>query len=160
MSYTPEERKQRAYDANKRFLARNPGKTAEYNKRWRDKHPEAAKASVAKWRTANVEKERQIERRGRSHALWAKRHPEEATARRRRWHVANMDKVRAQRALNAKVRRGGIVKSPFCQFCLTAKARIEAHHPDYSKRFDVVWLCSYCHCAIEGKSKRCSLPSS
>jgi hypothetical protein len=28
---------------------------------------------------------------------------------------------------------------------------VHGHHPDYSKRLEVVWLCSVCHAAVHGR---------
>jgi hypothetical protein len=45
------------------------------------------------------------------------------------------------------MRTGRLIKSPFCQLCLGTHG-VEAHHEDYAKPFDVVWLCRRCHTDI------------
>jgi ribosomal protein S27AE len=40
------------------------------------------------------------------------------------------------------IREGVLVRQP-CERCETAKT--EAHHEDYSRPLDVVWLCRKCH---------------
>lgn len=44
--------------------------------------------------------------------------------------------------LRVYVRRGKVVRSP-CARC--GNPRVEAHHKDYSRPLDVVWLCRECH---------------
>lgn len=60
----------------------------------------------------------------------------------RRYTAKNPEKVRAHVALNNAVKRGKIVRQP-CKECGAPKAH--AHHHDYSKPFDVEWLCVVCH---------------
>lgn len=52
------------------------------------------------------------------------------------------DRRRARAKLSNAVRRGTIQQQP-CQVCGADK--VEAHHDDYLKPFDVVWLCRMDH---------------
>lgn len=67
------------------------------------------------------------------------RHAELARAYRRR----NAEKVLAQNRLNYAVRKGLIKRLP-CEGCGT-DVRVHAHHHDYSKPYEVRWLCFQCH---------------
>ncbi|HQW57340.1 MAG TPA: hypothetical protein PK583_00070 [Gammaproteobacteria bacterium] len=51
---------------------------------------------------------------------------------------------KARRYIENRVRRGTLAKSP-CQICGTLK--VQAHHPDYSKPSDIMWLCRSHHMA-------------
>lgn len=51
-------------------------------------------------------------------------------------------KLKARSIINYLVSRGVISKQP-CTVCGTSK--VEAHHPDYLKPLEVVWLCSSHH---------------
>ena len=42
------------------------------------------------------------------------------------------------------VRAGKIERQTYCDACLN-EGKMQAHHPDYSKPFDVQWLCHECH---------------
>jgi len=59
-------------------------------------------------------------------AAYEQRHPERALAR---------------RILQAAVRSGRIIRQP-CVFC---GKRSDAHHDDYSRPLDVIWLCRFHH---------------
>ncbi|HEV7254498.1 MAG TPA: hypothetical protein VGN97_15540 [Mesorhizobium sp.] len=59
-----------------------------------------------------------------------------------KWREKNPLKVWAQAALRSAVKRGLVQQRP-CQECGAEPA--EAHHPDYSKPADVVWLCRLHH---------------
>jgi hypothetical protein len=52
------------------------------------------------------------------------------------------DRTKARQAVSNAVYRKELVKSP-CVFCANVKS--EAHHPDYSRPLDVVWMCRRCH---------------
>lgn len=52
------------------------------------------------------------------------------------------EKRKAVRLVEAAVRSGKMLKSP-CKLC--DNPNTEAHHKDYSKPFEVVWLCKRCH---------------
>ena len=56
----------------------------------------------------------------------------------------------AHNAVIRAVKRGDIIRPDKCQRCETtndgsSRRRIQAHHDDYSKPLDVMWLCPACH---------------
>jgi len=52
--------------------------------------------------------------------------------------------TRARVKLNTAVRAGIIIKPMKCEKC-NGKHRLTAHHEDYSKPLEVIWLCYECH---------------
>jgi hypothetical protein len=60
----------------------------------------------------------------------------------RRYFEKFPEKRAATNAVNNAVRDGRLEKLP-CQVCGSAKS--QAHHPDYSKPLEVVWLCDPHH---------------
>jgi hypothetical protein len=59
-----------------------------------------------------------------------------------KWRAANPEKYKAHNAVNNAVRDGKLKQQP-CFMCNSDKAH--AHHVDYSKPLDVIWLCAGCH---------------
>lgn len=55
----------------------------------------------------------------------------------------NPKKYIANSAVSNAVRDGRITKPDKCSECSAPKP--QAHHPDYSKPLEVVWLCRSCH---------------
>jgi hypothetical protein len=53
-------------------------------------------------------------------------------------------KRRASVAINNAVSQGRMIKPTACQGCGWT-GRLHGHHEDYSKPFEVEWLCSICH---------------
>lgn len=63
----------------------------------------------------------------------------------REWQIANPIKYQAQRLVYRAIETGALVRPATCARCPAPKPH--AHHEDYSKPLDVVWLCSKCHAA-------------
>jgi hypothetical protein len=63
------------------------------------------------------------------------------------WIKSNPEKRAAHTILNNSVRRGLIEKPLSCSCCgeFYPSRIIHAHHEDYSKPLDVIWMCAYCH---------------
>src|SRR5262245_50593113 len=84
--------------------------------------------------------------------------PEGIAKLREKWRKADQlrwrnpeerQKKLARRRLQQAIQKGKILKRP-CIEC--GKFETEAHHPDYSKPFDVIWLCRSCHRRIHRSS--------
>lgn len=60
---------------------------------------------------------------------------------------AKPTKVNARRVVEAAVMCGALKRPTACQACgcSNREHRIEAHHSDYRKPMDVIWLCTPCH---------------
>jgi hypothetical protein len=60
------------------------------------------------------------------------------------------EKTKARARLNYAIIKGRIIKPLECSVCCE-KNKVEAHHKDYSKPFEVIWLCRQCHANLEHK---------
>ena len=103
-----------------------------------NKCKECAKKDVATHRAENLEKVRAYDReRG--------KRPERiklATEICRAWRAEDKRRHVAHSAVARAIRKGELVRMS-CVKCGAEKT--EAHHEDYDKPLDVVWLCSPCH---------------
>ena len=59
-----------------------------------------------------------------------------------RWREENPLAYRAQTAVSNAVRDRRLFKEP-CALC--GDENVHAHHKDYSKPLEVIWLCPKCH---------------
>jgi len=66
----------------------------------------------------------------------------------RRRRARHPEKNVARASVGNAVRDGKLVRQP-CRDCGNPKS--QAHHADYSKPLDVIWLCFACHCKVHGK---------
>jgi hypothetical protein len=58
--------------------------------------------------------------------------------------------VRAADAVYQALKRGKLVRPSSCEWCGGTNRKIQAHHEDYSKPLEVIWLCIPCHSARHG----------
>jgi hypothetical protein len=57
----------------------------------------------------------------------------------------NIEKVKARYIVRYHLKVGNIKKPTRCSECHKKPLKMEAHHEDYSKPLQVVWLCTPCH---------------
>lgn len=69
-----------------------------------------------------------------------------------RWANRNPKKRNAHHAVYVALRDGCLTKLP-CAICGDQKS--EAHHEDYSRPLDVVWLCVTCHNERHNEIRKC-----
>jgi hypothetical protein len=116
---------------------------------------ECVRARVHKHREDNIERIREYDRnrpnikerrqKQKERLKNDKEKREQYYIKRNEWSKKNKYKKGA----NNKVRnalKSGVLKNPQkCEVCGKINCDIEAHHYDYSKPLDVIWLCTECH---------------
>lgn len=80
--------------------------------------------------------------------------PEYADQRRERGRKRTPEQKRAYNAVQRNIRGP---KPIACQGCGQADTKLVAHHEDYSRPMDVIWLCERCHMRLHSAMRR--LPS-
>ena len=105
-----------------------------------NKCKECVKRRVSKHRGRNVERIRKYDRERSKAPVARKRRAEYCQEYRRQ----NPMRYKATTAVGNAIRDGRLIKPSQCSECGTP-GPVEAHHSDYSRPLDVVWLCSVCH---------------
>lgn len=108
---------------------------------------EQIKARERAYRLANKEK---ISERGRAYLQrpGVRAHQQRPEVRGKRYEKQKRyvnrypDKRWAHKKVQAAIRRGLLIRQP-CNVC--GNPQSHAHHEDYAKPLDVIWLCSPCH---------------
>jgi hypothetical protein len=70
----------------------------------------------------------------------------------RNWRINNKEKLSAQNKLRYAIRVGKIKRLP-CSKCFETHD-VCGHHEDYSKPYDVIWLCRSCHGKLHDKRRK------
>lgn len=133
--YRKPEVKAKKAERDKKYHADNRDARNRYARGWRMRNAERAYKLSLEWRKRNPEKFRAIQCR---HS--------------RKWGLLNPEKRKAhQRVADAlRCEPPKLIKPKNCSLCKMG-SRIEAHHPDYSKPLEVVWVCHPCHRMLEGR---------
>jgi hypothetical protein len=65
------------------------------------------------------------------------------------------EKQRAWNKVHYALKTGKIHKPENCSVCgkLVGKDKIQAHHNNYNKPFDIIWCCQDCHVMLDKKRK-------
>jgi hypothetical protein len=94
-----------------------------------------------KWRATPQVREKELE----YNRVYLKNNPEKrklySKARRERYP----GKDAARRKLKYELRMGRVLKPDICSECNFRSKIIDAHHTDYDRPLDVIWLCRPCH---------------
>ncbi len=63
--------------------------------------------------------------------------------------------INARRVVEAAIRAGKLVRPNRCSGCGCddSEHRIEAHHCDYTRPLDVIWLCTPCHRRMDAQRR-------
>ena len=98
--------------------------------------------AARRYRDKNPERLEKINKR-----YWVKNNSIINVKRRLRYKIDEHYKLKyeVKEKVRVAIRQGKLERPRYCSNCQKFSLRIEAHHEDYSKPFDVVWLCRKCH---------------
>ncbi len=137
----------RAY--RREHYQKNRERTLRVNKLYRDKNKEKIAYMDAAYRERNKE------------AIKLKKQlyyqTEQGRAARARAIAKNKLRYKVAKQLNQAVKYGKIKKPSNCSACGRAadSRHLHGHHEDYSKPYDVIWLCHICHKDLHLQRRRC-----
>lgn len=146
-------RRRAYYQANKdKWRKYNKEHREQINAYWRKKRkeePEKERARKKAWREKNVEKNKEYQRRYREKDGYSEKkkayyeaHKQRFIERAKKNNKRYKGERKAQSLLWKAIDRGEVVQQP-CEVCGCEKA--DAHHPDYNKPLEVMWLCRKHH---------------
>ena len=99
-------------------------------KKWRRENKDRSLKCLQEWREKNKEIPDSVRETRRKAA--------------KKYREEYIEEVRCRSILNEAVRCGKIKRPNTCESCFK-ECKPEGHHEDYSRPFDVDWLCIECH---------------
>jgi len=82
---------------------------------------------------------------------WKSENPGQVALYVQNWVERNPQKNRAHRIVAKAVKSGELTKNQSCVKC--GDGPTDAHHEDYSKPLEVIWLCRQCHVDLHAAEK-------
>lgn len=128
----------------RKYYNKNKEKIKDYVKEWQKKNPHKEK----EYREKHAEKQAEYYRNW--YKLKGRKRAKDYFLYMRQWRKDNPEACKAQRLAKMAVRLGFLKIPLFCETC-KKKRKILAHHKDYSKPLEVIWLCYSCHAKLNRK---------
>jgi hypothetical protein len=125
----------------------------EQKRSWSEAHRAEVRARRRQGYAANAEAERERCRR------WRLLNPTKHMECVQNAIQQHPERERARQMLRSAIRRGLVARPSVCSGCGNEQARIEAHHADYGRPFEVEWLCRLCHGKRHRKDDRSPPPA-
>lgn len=132
--------KQRSLDSRKKYYEEH---REESLAKWKERYERDKDRILKRSRELN----KTLERREKANARmreWNKKNPEKLREKQKIWLEKNPEKRKAHQYVMWAIKLNVIQKPSECQHCGECK-KIEAHHEDYEKPLQVLWLCKLCH---------------
>ncbi len=113
---------------------------AEWQKRNREKRLQQSR----NWYARNLCKARKMSLESTKRYLQTEKGRSKAKERSKKWDNNNIVKRRVHDKTMYAVKTNKLIRPNICSKCFKICIP-HAHHEDYNKPYDVIWLCSYCH---------------
>lgn len=97
-----------------------------------------SRAISREWRRLNKDK-KQAQNKD-----WKQKHKQQRAEYRKQYRKDNRLKCNAHSLVWNHINTGKLFKPDFCYLC-GDKCEPQAHHEDYSKPLEILWLCPTCH---------------
>jgi 1,4-alpha-glucan branching enzyme len=145
--------------AKRKWMAKNREKILAYRRKYYEENKEKVLGINTRWNERNPEKVREIqhayyqshkEKINQDAREWEKKHPEKILASKRKWIENNPAARKAHLAVREALRTGKLKK----QSCSCGSLKSHAHHDDYDKPLEVIWLCPQCHKTLHKELKK------
>lgn len=131
---------ERALKSCREYQKNSKDKLLIWRKGWLKENSWRTNESQKKWRQNNKDKIKEKNRKYRKREDELRKLPE------------NIEKCRARKSIYYRVTKGEIMRPHSCEIC-QKKCVPDGHHKDYSKPFEVTWVCKSCHGIIHRKRR-------
>ncbi len=123
-----------------------------YVSEWQKKNREKRLEQSRNWYLRNLGKAREMSLEATRKYFSTEKGKKNRSERGAKWEKKNIEKRRVHDRTMYAVETGKLVRPDFCSKC-SKQCKPQAHHEDYTKPYDVIWLCSQCHFYLHHQSK-------
>lgn len=123
-----------------------------YVANWQKENREKRLQQSREWYERNLDRAREMSLESTRKYLSTENGRKKAKERANKWDKSNPEKRRVHDRTMYAVETGKLIRPEKCSSC-DKECVPHAHHEDYSKPYDVIWLCSYCHFKLHHQHK-------
>jgi hypothetical protein len=145
--------KECSYALNKEWTKNNQEKKSKLRADYRDRNREHIRQMDREYYQNNHEVRLETSRKAQLKYYKTDKGREKYNRHNRLQREKFPEKMRARSLLSNAIVEGKIVKPTRCSLCFSEDFVIEGHHTDYSKPYDVIWICRPCHGTVHRKIK-------
>lgn len=104
------------------------------------------------WYQRNIERARKLSLEATKRYLSTDHGKKKRNERSAKWEKENREKCRIHDRTMYAVKTGKLIRPNFCSKCFK-ECKPQAHHKDYSKPYEVIWICQRCHFKLHHEHK-------
>jgi hypothetical protein len=123
-----------------------------YVSEWQKQNREKRLEQSRNWYRRNLDKAREMSLDATKKYFSTEKGKKNRTTRGSKWEKENPEKRRVHDRTMYAVKTGKLARPNNCSKC-GCECKPQAHHEDYSKPYEVIWLCAQCHFYHHHKSK-------
>lgn len=127
-------------------------KRKEWERQYRKNKGASNAEKCRAWYQRNLERARKLSLEATKRYNSTEKGRKKRNERTNNWEKKNPEKRRAQEKLQYWVKTGKIQKPSYCSKC-NLECKVQAHHFDYSKPLEVLWICARCHFLLHHEHK-------
>jgi hypothetical protein len=109
-------------------------------RKYREENKDLIRARNLKYKSQDCVKEKDRESKRR----YILNHPDRVKQSRAIWRDNSKDKRKAHHKVRKAIKDGFIIRPSGCEYC-GKPTYTEAHHINYERPLDILWLCKECH---------------
>jgi hypothetical protein len=122
--------------------------------KWRIRSQEEREADFLRQREYYEKNKEEIQERARRrYQNFSDEQKKNNVQRTKNWRQHHREKANAWSAVGNAILKGELEKPIYCELCGVFEVKIHAHHADYSKPLEVLWLCHDCHMKLHADSR-------
>jgi|WetSurMetagenome_2_1015567.scaffolds.fasta_scaffold448103_1 hypothetical protein len=119
-------------------------KRKKYRSEWQKKKRPLLNARLRERYVNNIETEREKAKERQKKYMASEKGRLKHNETKKLYEKKNPEKISAQRKVRNEIKRGRMIRPEICEICKKT-GNIAAHHEDYNKPLEVIWMCEYCH---------------
>lgn len=145
----------RIRNKNKKRSKKSIEKNKEYKSEWQKKNRKILNERLRKRYKDNIEKSRSQARNRAVKYRRSDEYKDKKNAYDKIYRRVSPEKANARDKVRRAIKKGKLFRSSFCQLC-RKNSFTHAHHEDYNKPLDVIWMCPTCHISHHRNLENCA----